>query len=566
MKNVIDWKAFYSLKNLNISLFYLLLFISLFGLYFYFAIEVDSGAISLFFKLCTAIAESAFWMIFICLIKFKWRYIYLTIPFAVSIFLWINLLYFRNFNDLIPASSYFHSQISNENVIHSAFYSIQLKDTILFFLPFIPLIFCFFTKKSYISIRQRRLFSCSFLAVFIISYGLSWAGAYRRIGIYTNTSQINDVLENLYPENTNNWRFFYDQHTFHGYALKCLLSGSGKHIKLSAQDIDLIRNTLFNKVTTLNSENIIPDSLNLIMIVVESLPVKALEYPDLYKVAPTLCDIINDTITIKAKALVLTEKGRSSDAQFMFNTGLLPLRQEPLVTNYSLKPYPSLAKALGVQSLEIIGEDKALWSHGATSISYGFDELISSVAIKPFNQDCIIFKTASEYADKLPQPFFLFISTISMHDPYNVSRVSSSLDLQNIDPRDLEYFNRLNHFDNSLRKFIENLKASNRFDNSVIIIVGDHDIHPSQVSEALYDNYVPLLIINSPLNSSPEWKKITQLDLFPSVLDIFNIQYQYIDTPYRGLGKSIFTNDSSYEKLPDDIDYKVSELIITRDL
>ena len=155
------------------------------------------------------------------------------------------------------------------------------------------------------------------------------------------------------------------------------------------------------------------DSLkrNLIIIVIESLESRALHFSsDLH---PALTGLINRPGTIYIdRCRVLTDYGRSSDAHFMVNTGLLPLRREALVNRYATKDYPSLAKILGGQSIEIIGEDKSLWSHGLTSRSYGFDRLIDNLAPAAMNQDSIIFEASARALKSIRQPFFMFITTL----------------------------------------------------------------------------------------------------------------------------------------------------------
>ena len=560
IKNFIHRKRKISIPmNFDLSFFYLLFFITLFIQYFYFASAIDAGTISFIFRFCSALAESSFWMVLICLIKPKWNVILLIVPFIISWLLIANILFYRNFNDLIPASSYFNSHITDNSILSGALQTLSMPDIIILLVPFVPLLYFIYNRKKYNRCTPLRIYSLFFLGIFALSYGCVWIGAYRRIGIYSNTSDTKEILSNLYPENTTNWKFFYNQHTFHGYILRCLLSKSGEMKKLTDNDLDFIKKHLKKNEGSLRiNEN----KFNLIMIVVESLPSVVLKISYLPEIAPTLWEIANDSTNIVAHAKVLTGLGRSSDAQFIYNTGLLPLRNEPVVTNYALKSYPSLAKAIKFNAVEVIGENKYLWSHGATSISYGFQKLIDSCALNEFNQDSLIFQAAYKEIHDMNQPFFLFVTTLSMHDPYLEHKVSPELHIENIDFRDLEYFNRLNHFDHSLHLFLEKLKTDHLYDTSIIIIAGDHDISELHVSNMLHDDSVPFIIINNPLKDTQWRQDITQIDLFPTILDIYNSDYSFLDINYRGLGRSIFSIDNINSYPPSEEDYKVSEMII----
>lgn len=571
-------KRFLSLPPFN--LFYWITFLTLFALFFVLAVELDTKNISFIFKFFSAVSESAFWMIFLVLLKGRWKIISLIIPFILAVIIFANVEFFRNFKDIIPPSSYFEFNNFNIEVGKAAVSSFRGIDLFVLLLPFIPLASLFLPFSHDLSLSQRKFYSIGFLSIFLFSYAFVWIGSYRRIGIYSNTEKFSEIMENLYPEYSTNWKFYYDQHTFNGYLLKCLIDDSGKTKELSEKDIEYIRDTFKEKSSRkeilsqdviLSSPREFLDSCNLIMIVVESLPYTVVENDVLKTFAPNIAGLTADTANIIAKLKVLADKGRSSDAQFIYNTGLLPLRESPLVNNFSRKPYPSLAKALQYNSLELIGENKNMWSHASTSASYGFGELVDRLAITGLDQDSIIFSNAASRAANLPQPFFIFISTLSMHDPYTESRVSSKIDsfpaIVN-DLRDREFLTRLAHFDTSLKTFFTLLKQEGIYDNSVIVILGDHEINPYHVSGLLHDEYVPMLILNSPVKTKTR-ETGTQLDVFPSILDLFGIDYYFMGVPYRGLGQSIFLEYDSTAELeapeynyPSEKDYLVSEKII----
>ena len=548
-------------------IFYGGLWLSLWILFFYFGHVTGTAHISLFFKIFSACADSSLFVFFLIFLRGKWKYCSLVIPFLISFILWVNTLYFRNFQDLIPASLYLTNQAGDETVVSSISNSSRASDIILLLAPFIPVIITFgLNRRCFVQTKPQKLLIIGAFVVLSVSWGITFGGAYRRVSIYHATSERTKVLKGLYPEFATNWIFFYDQHNFTGYLFRCIYKSIGTKKILTQRELIDIKEYLSSKNMDKTTDNSFSKRNNLVFIVVESMPRKILELEDRKKYIPVLDSLLNEPMTILSRTLVIPSYGRSSDAQFIYNTGLLPLRDEPVVTNHASKDYPSISKAIGGYSMEIIGEKGSLWSHNVTNKSYGYDNLISDIAAKEINQDSIIFNRATQELNNLTQPFFLFISTLSMHDPCLISKVSprlSPMDLENFkDERDKEYLQRLSHFDYSLGTFLQNLKEQGKYDETVIVIIGDHEIREECISEKFYDNSVPLILLNS--GKSGFYKReITQLDIFPSILDILNLNYRFLNVPYSGLGQSIFryTEDTN-ESTPSEEDYKVSEMLI----
>lgn len=553
------------IKNPEILL-YVILFFCLFILFLYFEFTLNLSSNSLFFKVCSALADSSILLLLCSLFKGKFKIIILFFPYIISILLIANLLYFRNFSDLIPSSLYSLSWINDSLIINSAFNSIKLSDVVLLLIPLLPTIYYSLNRKKIRTIYESKNIIIFFLVITLFFEVITITGAFRRQKIYNNHLNFVELFHDTFPPHFTAWSFWYLNHNFMGYIIKIISNVGTQRHPLSSEELKVIQSYIKSdnefRFPTIH-ENL---CLNLIFIVVESLPYKVFEMNDSL-IAPNLYSIFHNPNVFITKSKVLAKYGRSSDAQFIYNTGLLPLRTEPLVSKYAYNNYPSIAKALKITSTEVIGENGALWSHNITTESYGFTNLISDLAYNKVNQDSIIFKEAFINISEQKERFFTFITTLSMHNPYNSSNVTIDenitypIDIS--DSRDKEYINRLYHFDKSLGNFLQNLKNINIFENSLIVIIGDHEISKEDISAQFWDTYVPFIIINSPrklYNSLP----CTQLDVFPTLLDLLNIEYEYLGIPYRGLGTSLTKQLPS--KFVCEKDYEISERIITSNI
>lgn len=564
MKNKID--------NPTIGEWYIIsFFLTLLLLFLYFGISLHFEYISLPFKISSAVVDSSLITIICMFLKGKWRYISLPIPFIVSILLWVNLLYFRNFDDLIQATSYIKADTTDPSVVSGAISSIKWPDIVFILLPFCPLIFAIVERKSLTKSNIKSFWRWCMVSIFVISLMFSYIGTIRRVKLHNNLDSYKLVTEFIFAKETTRWSANYEMNHFIGYVLKCIISFGNIGMELSPSDIALIKSHISSNPEH-RADSITLKQLatgkgkNLIMIVVESLPFKVFETKESDKLMPEMIRLVNDSTTILCKSKILADYGRSSDAQFIYNTGLLPLRREALVESYALNNYPSLAKALPYSSMEIIGENKRLWFHSLTTKSYGFENLKDDIAPSGMNQDSTIFNVAKKEIPMLKSPFYLFITTISMHDPYDepkVTPISDTLPMPTDDARDEEYYQRLRHFDKSLGSFIAYLKDNGIYDNSIIVILGDHEIRATKISQNLHDEYVPFIIVNSPQPCS-DIIFTTQLDVFPTIMDIMGCNYTYLGQNFSGLGQSIFSRAalSGQEYTPTDTDYRVSEIII----
>lgn len=540
----------------------LIAFICIFAMFFY--LECGIGEKSLFFRITGALADTSILVAPFIFLRRRWTLLlYAVMPF-LGLLLLGNLIYFRNFNDFIPPSSYFSSSVSDPVIIDGVKNSLCFSD-LLFLISLIPLILYVFFCRRDNNARFDTRYKKVFVLIAFVSISLTICGTIRREYIYSQDKNLKEVIKSVFPKCSTAWKRYYLNCNFTGYMVAVVSHGVTSVHSLDRQEYSEIRSSLLNhsKAYPFQSDSCHAALDNLIIIVVESLQSNVLSDEGAVSVIPTLDSLRNDSsIYFIEKCRVMVGPGRSSDAQFIINTGLLPLRNEPLVNNYANKDYPSLAKAFGYSPIEIIGEDRSLWSHGITSLSYGFSRLVDRVANNVLDQDSLIFNRAFMEYKKQGSPHFMFISTLSMHDPYTESNVTDKSEIATSGSEKQEYLRRLSHFDRSLGKFLKALRTRADYNNTLIVIAGDHEIRQSREKMFPADEYVPLFILNSPERNLRN-TNVSQLDIFPTIVDLMQLRYKFMGIEYGGLGVSLTRNhglsDSEIESA-----YRISELIITR--
>jgi len=289
---------------------------------------------------------------------------------------------------------------------------------------------------------------------------------------------------------------------------------------------------------------------NLIVILVESYGDWALNTTiDGVEIAPNLNRLVKENgVLYFSKVLPQVKGGRSSDAQLLLNTGLLPVQDGAASFLCSANELPSLPKALkekGYVSLNFLCDDKAYWNQEATSKAYGFDEIydhLGQVETR-YGQDENLFKNAMPRLKAARSPFYAQLVTISTHDaeecPYP-SALKNKIADKNIGCMAVLF----QYTDECIGRFLNELKKENLYDNSIIIITADHDGIGRNMLEGrdvctLQDRYIPFIVINSPLQAETD-KVIGQVDIYPSILDMIGgMQYRF-----KGLGESVFRHQA----------------------
>ena len=259
--------------------------------------------------------------------------------------------------------------------------------------------------------------------------------------------------------------------------------------------------------------------------------------------------------------------GESGDGQFIYMTGILPLRYKMTVgaiKNQILPAIPRLLKEKKeIKHTEIIvPTNPYLWQQKDVNSVYGIDYMYSINDICCNSDEIIddsnIFQFASHVITPNIEPFFSMVLSLSTHSPYD-SYIGENLMATNTSlPK--EYRNYLNtcHFtDKQLRLFIESLKTNRLYERTLIVIVADHHAHIDRLNMVgRIDETIPLFIVNGNIDrSSSCTSACNQLDVYTTLVDLMDI-----DSEWMGLGHTLL--QPIYQNSLTDEAWRLSEWII----
>jgi len=138
-------------------------------------------------------------------------------------------------------------------------------------------------------------------------------------------------------------------------------------------------------------------------------------------------------------------------------------------------------------------------------------------------------------------PFMVWMTTVTAHQPYDVSSLYGDYYLDLFDDTDYSitlkrYLSKLKVTDDALGKLLEILEEKNILDDTVIVLYGDHypyGLSDSDVSRSVtYDikefyerERTPFLIYNNELESEVFEEKTFYMNLVPTILNLFGLDY-----------------------------------------
>lgn len=211
--------------------------------------------------------------------------------------------------------------------------------------------------------------------------------------------------------------------------------------------------------------------------------------------------------------------GTSSDAEFTFNTSLMPSTSGTVFVNYFDREYialPNLLREQGYYTFSMHGNTGEFWNRNIMHENLGFDKFYSKdsyvidetiglgLSDKSFYKQSI--EMIKDIKEEQESPYYGLLITLTNHTPFSdlelMSKYPTTVDVEinnEIVTRDYlegttmgNYLRSVHYADESLGKFVELLDAEGLLDNTVLVIYGDHDARLNYDDFNLLYNYDPI--------------------------------------------------------------------------
>lgn len=486
---MVQLKNFLS-KRLGFFIFAVLLF--WLKTYIVYQVEFElgvEGIIQKFILFINPIATTVFlFSIALFFTKSKKAYFSLfAIYFLTSLLLYSNVLYYREFSDFLTISTISGAGKVASGLGASSFALLRPQDC-LYWLDFFVLVFILYSKKSPIKMDlrpmlKRKAFAVSIVGITLFAANLALAES-NRPQLLVRTFDRNYIVKYL------GVNFFT---AFDGYK-----TAQNNQMKASADESDVedVLNYVQNHYAAPNSEYYdVAKGKNVIYVQLESFQQFLIDYQledengEFHEVTPFINSLFHNQDSYSFENFYhQVGQGKTADAEMLVENSLFGSYQGGAFTQYgTANTFQSASQILrseaGYTSAMFHGNTGSFWNRDNTYKSFGVDYFFDDESytftyentLEYGMKDKIFFQESIQYLEQLPQPFYSKFITVSNHFPYpldeeNVNFPAATTGDSTID----NYFVTAHYLDEAVEEFFNYLKDSGLYEDSIIVLLGDH--------------------------------------------------------------------------------------------
>ncbi len=263
-----------------------------------------------------------------------------------------------------------------------------------------------------------------------------------------------------------------------------------------------------------------------------------------------------------------TGVGNTCDAEFTVLNSLYPneiMECYRMYVDDTFNGLPWMLRSQGYETMAFHGYIKTFWNRNEAYKNQGIQEYYSqerleSTQVSGFGiTDKEMFRQATDILAKKKQPFFSFMITLTNHIPYELDPTLASLEVAPEDTGSTfgNYLQTVRYTDESFEDLFRYLKEKGMYDNSIIVIYGDHqglNMETQAVKEKMtsylgkeynFDEMlnVPFIIHIPGLNEARTVDTVGgQIDVMPTIANLMDLDY---GQPYV-FGHDLLNADEGY--------------------
>lgn len=460
----------------------------------------------------------------------------------VSIVLYGNVVYYREFTDFLTIPLLFTA--SNLGDLGGSIFSLLSVWDFLFFIDVAILIWVskakpsFVVNKSY-SKTNRRVYFLLVIAIAFFNLGLAET---ERPQLLTRTFDREMLVKNIGTYNYHIYDAFLQSKSS---AQRALADGSEladveNYIRANQKEPN---KEMFGKA---KGKNVILISMESTQSFVINKTVNGQE------ITPFLNDFIKDSYYFD-NFYHQTGQGKTSDSEFLVESSLYPLSRGAVFFTHGQNEYsatPEILNNNGYSTAALHANGKSFWNRDVMYESLGYQRFydIDDYDVNDENSVGWGLKDKEFFEQSIPhlkemqakgKPFYAKFITLTNHHPYELGEEDRSIEPYDSNSKTLNnYFPTVRYTDEALEQFVNQLKEEGLYDDSIIVIYGDHygisENHNTAMAQYLekeeitpFDSVqlqrVPL-IVHIPGEKGQTISKVSgQIDLKPTLLHLLGI-------------------------------------------
>ena len=474
----------------------------------------------------------------------KSYWIMIMIDFILSLWLFANILYYREFSNFLSLSIIKTSGSTADNLGKSIVGITRITDFLTFIdIAAIIALMCF--KVTKYDLRPLKLkFNLLLEGIAILLIGINLLMAQKdRSGLLTRTFDNSYIVKYL----GMNEYAVYD-------AFKTAQT-SEQMAKANVSDLQSVKKYLkVNYVKPNKAYSGVAKGKNVMVIHLESFQQFLIDYKWKGKeVTPNLNKLYHAKNTLSfANFYNQVGQGKTSDAEMMLENSLFGLQSGSAMSSYgtsnTFESAPAILKQQqGYTTAVMHGGAGSFWNRNNAYKQFGYDYFmpLSYYENKPKYyigyglKDKIFFSQSIKYIERLPQPFYLKLITVTNHYPYDLDKKNQSIAKTETGDETVDgYVQTAHYLDQAIGQLMRWLKKTGLDKNTMLVLYGDHygisGNHHKASAELLkqdefnnFDNLkfqrVPLMIHLRGLKGGVKKTYGGEIDVLPTLLNLLGI-------------------------------------------
>ena len=474
----------------------------------------------------------------------KSYWIMIMIDFILSLWLFANILYYREFSNFLSLSIIKTSGSTADNLGKSIVGITRVTDFLTFIdIAAIIALMCF--KVTKYDLRPLKLkFNLLLEGIAILLIGINLLMAQKdRSGLLTRTFDNSYIVKYL----GMNEYAVYD-------AFKTAQT-SEQMAKANVSDLQSVKKYLkVNYVKPNKAYSGVAKGKNVMVIHLESFQQFLIDYKWKGKeVTPNLNKLYHAKNTLSfANFYNQVGQGKTSDAEMMLENSLFGLQSGSAMSSYgtsnTFESAPAILKQQqGYTTAVMHGGAGSFWNRNNAYKQFGYDYFmpLSYYENKPKYyigyglKDKIFFSQSIKYIERLPQPFYLKLITVTNHYPYDLDKKNQSIAKTETGDETVDgYVQTAHYLDQAIGQLMRWLKKTGLDKNTMLVLYGDHygisGNHHKASAELLkqdefnnFDNLkfqrVPLMIHLKGLRGGVKKTYGGEIDVLPTLLNLLGI-------------------------------------------
>ncbi|WP_270262174.1 LTA synthase family protein [Lactobacillus panisapium] len=474
----------------------------------------------------------------------KSYWIIIVIDLVLSTWLFANILYYREFSNFLSLSIIKTSGSTADNLGKSIVGITRVTD-FLTFIDVLAIIALMVGKVIKYDLRPLKLkFNLLLEGLAVVLIGVNLMMAQKdRSGLLTRTFDNSYIVKYLGMNQYAVYDSFKTAQT------------SEQMAKANVSDLSSVKKYLKANYVKPNPEYTgVAKGKNVMVIHLESFQQFLIGYKWKGKeVTPNLNKLYRSKNTLSfANFYNQVGQGKTSDAEMMLENSLYGLQSGSAMSSYgtsnTFESAPAILNQQGGYTTAVMhGGAGSFWNRNNAYKQFGYHYFmpLSYYENKPKYyigyglKDKIFFDQSIKYIERLPQPFYLKLITVTNHYPYDLDKKNQSIDPTDTGDETVDgYVQTAHYLDQAIGELLRWMKKTGLDKNTMLVLYGDHygisGNHHKASAELLnqdeftnFDNLkfqrVPLMFHMPGLKGGIKKTYGGEIDVLPTLLNLLGI-------------------------------------------